>query len=110
MSKMGLATEAEKYFNYFRQYAEYDISIYKNLNLAMVHVFDGDNQKAIEHMKLFTEQENYHYWTILFFEIDPMMDEIKTDPEFMKIFKDIESKFWNNHKQIKASLEEKGLL
>ncbi len=42
--------------------------------------------------------------------MDPLMDNVKNLREFKKIFRDIESKFWNSHKQIKASLEEKALL
>ena len=42
--------------------------------------------------------------------MDPLTDNIKDLPEFKKIMSDIETKFWNYHKQIKASLEEKELL
>jgi len=35
------------------------------------------------------------------------MDNIKNLPEFKKIWKVIEDKFWDNHKRIKVSLEEK---
>ena len=42
--------------------------------------------------------------------MDPLMDNIKDLREFKKIFSEIESKFWNSHKQIKDSLEQKGLL
>ena len=42
--------------------------------------------------------------------MDPLIDNIKDLPEFQKILNYLENKFWNNHKQIKASLEEKELL
>ena len=67
-------------------------------------------QNAIEQMKLFSQEDNYHYWILLFLKIDPLIDNIKDLPEIKKILSDIETKFWNYHNQIKDSLEEKGLL
>ena len=76
----------------------------------MYYSYVGDTKNSIEQMKLFSQQDNYHYWIILFLEIDPLIDNIKDLPEFNKILSDIEIKFWNSHKQIKASLKEKELL
>ena len=61
-------------------------------------------------MKLFSQRDNYFFWIIIFLEMDPLTDNIKDIPEFKKIMKDIKDKFWNKHKQIKASLEEKELI
>ncbi len=110
LSRMGLAEESEKYLLNFKEYAENDKSIYKDLSLAAYYSYKGDTEKAIERMKLFSQQDNYHYWIILFLEIDPLMDNIKDLPEFKKLFNDLEIKFWNSHNQFKASLEEKGLI
>ncbi len=110
LSNVGQKEDSEKYFTDFLNYAENDKSIYKNLSLAAFYSWKGDTEKALEKMKLFSEQDNYHYWIILFLEMDPLMDNVKGLPEFRKVFRDIETKFWNSHKQIRASLEEKGLL
>jgi hypothetical protein len=62
-------------------------------------------------MELFSEQEKYPYWYILFFGMDdPLFDKVDDLPEFKKIHREIEVKFWRYHKQIKDSLKEKGLL
>jgi len=42
--------------------------------------------------------------------IDPLIDNIKNQPEFKQILQELDVKFWKKHQQIKASLEEKGLL
>ena len=110
LSEMGLIEESKKIFKEFKNYAENDKSIYKHLNLAVYYSYMGETEKAIENMKLFSKQNNYHYWTILFLEMDPLVDNIKDLPEFKKTFSDIKTKFWTYHKQIKASLEEKELL
>ena len=110
MRKLGKSLEAEQFFEQYRDYAINDQSIYKDLNLAMLSAFNGDQQKAIEHIRKFSEEDNYHYWILLFLEMDPLMDEIKTLPEFKEIMRIIENKFWHRHEQMKALLEEQNLL
>ena len=110
LSEVGLAEESDNYFNDFLDFAENDNSIYKNLSLAVYYSYKGDTEKAIDNMKLFSEQDNYPYWYILFIGIDPLFDNIKDTPEFRKILNDIEVKFWKRQKKIKASLEAKNLL
>ncbi len=68
------------------------------------------HKKAIEQIKQFSEEENYHYWILLFFEMDPLMDELKALPEFKETMRDIETKFWNRHEQLKAKLKEQHLI
>lgn len=110
LAKVGLAEESEKYFNDFLDYAENDQSIYKHLSLAVYYSHEGDTKKAIDQMELFSQQEKYPYLYVLFIDMDPLFDNIKDLPEFKKILNDIEINFWDGHNQIKASLEEKGLL
>ncbi len=110
LSEMGLAEEAEKYLRVYQIYAEHDKSVYKHLNLAMLHSYRGDSKKAFEHLTIFSEQDNYDYWVLIFVEMDPLVDNIKDLPEFKKILRDIENKFWDRHKRIKKSLDKKELL
>ncbi len=110
LSKLGLTEESEKYFAEYLDYAENDKSIYKHLSLAAYYSYKGDTKRAIEQMKLFSQQDNYHYWVILFLEMDPLFDTVKDLPGFKKTLRDIENKFWSSHKQIKASLKEKELI
>ena len=70
----------------------------------------GDTKNALEQMNLFSQQDNYHYWIIILLELDPLIDNIKAQPEFRKILDNIEIKFWNYHNRIKATLDEKNLL
>ncbi|MCK4408325.1 MAG: hypothetical protein KAV44_11660, partial [Bacteroidales bacterium] len=64
LSKMGLREESEKYFNDYKDYAENDKSIYKHLSLAVFYSYKGDTKNAIEQLKLFSQQNNYHYWVV----------------------------------------------
>ena len=108
--KIGMKAESDALFNTYLGYAENDRSIYKDLSIAMYHSYKGDTQKALEHLKLFSQQDNYHYWTILFLEIDPLVDTLKELPEFQQLMDAIEKKFWEMHEKIKGSLEGKKLL
>lgn len=110
LSEMRLEEEAEKYLTVYQIYAENDKSVYKHLNLAMLHSYKGDTEKAMDHLRLFSEQDNYDYWVLIFVEMDPLVDNIKDLPEFKKLLRKIENKFWDRHKVIKKSLDEKGLL
>ncbi len=109
LSKMGLEKEAENYVASFKEFADNDQSIYKHMHLAMYHLYQKNSQKAMEHLKLFAQEDNYQYW-ILLLPQDPIMDPIRNHPDFKDVINTIESKFWDRHREIKASLEEKGLL
>jgi len=109
LEKIGKKEEAQEFINSFKNYADNDKSIYKHLNLAGYYAYLGDDNKSIEHMKLFSKEENLKYWVLLF-DSDPIVEAVKDHPEFDKVMGDIEKKFWKTHEDIKVTLEEKGLL
>jgi len=109
-SKMGYKEESKKLLKEYKDYADRIKSVYKQQSLSMYYSMIGDADRAMKHLKLFALEENYFYWTILFMEIDPIGDNIKDKAEFKKVTREIESKFWNYHKNIRNSLEEKGLI
>ena len=108
--EMGLKPEAEGHFAKYFEYTKDDESIYKHLSLAMYYARIDDTKQALEQLKLFSEEENYSYWTLLTLEKDPLVDNLKDIPEFNQLVKKIKTKFWQQHDEIKASLEKKGLL
>ena len=109
-SKVGRKAEAEELFAEYKAYAEIDNSIYKDVNLSMYYAYKGNSTKAIEHLRMFSKEDNYFYWIVLFLAIDPLVDNIKDLPEFKALEKEIEENFWLRHNEIKSALEEKGLL
>jgi len=109
--EMGLKSEAEAYLTKYLEYANWDESLYKHLSLAMYYARINDTKQALEHLKLFSEEDNYNYWTIiLLLEMDPLADSLKDIDEFKELVEKIKTKFWRKHNRIKASLEKKGLL
>jgi TolB-like protein/AraC-like DNA-binding protein len=109
LGRLGQKEKSEAYLKSFKEYADHDQSIYKSMHLAMYYGYLGDTRKAFDHMKLFLKEDNYQYW-ILLMPNEPSIDRIKDLPEFKSNMREIETKFWARHEQIKATLEEKGLL
>ncbi|MEN8201498.1 MAG: helix-turn-helix domain-containing protein [Bacteroidota bacterium] len=111
LSKLGMEEESEQYMQDYLDWAEKDQSKYKHLSLAAYYSFRGDSSMAIENMELFAEQEHYPYWYILFLKMDdPLLQNVKDHPEFQRLIKEIDLKFWSYNKQINDALKKKGLL
>ena len=109
-NQLGQTEEGNKYFEDYRELAENTQSIYKHYNLALYYSYKGEMDKAIDHLKLFAKEENFHFWLVLFTPIEPMAVNMQKHPEYKKVFKNIKDKFNNYHKQIKKSLKQKGLI
>ncbi|GAB1452116.1 hypothetical protein MASR2M47_21720 [Draconibacterium sp.] len=108
--KKGLDAQAAKFFNSYTEYCEKDQSIYKSASMAVRYAYEGKNDKAIEQLKVFATQDNYQYWILLFMEKEPLLDPLKSDPDFERVMQKIESRFWDKQKKLKKLLEDKGLI
>jgi TolB-like protein/AraC-like DNA-binding protein/tetratricopeptide (TPR) repeat protein len=109
--KAGDTKKAKEFINDYRQYWDADQTAYKDLGLTAYYDYMGDTRKAIEHLKRFSKQDNIQYWIILFIRQEPVPGKgLNREPECKKLLDEIEAKFWANHKKLKLTLEEKGLL
>ena len=108
--KMGLTEQAANFFSAYSEYCKNDESIYQPASLATMYVHEGKLDLAIEQLKLFASKNNYQYWILLFFEKDPVMQPLKSHPEFEATFKLIQNRFWEDHNQLRQSLEDIGLI
>jgi tetratricopeptide (TPR) repeat protein len=106
--KVGQRQKADEFLKQFKNYIDQDKTMYKNLQLGMYYAHLGDSQKSIEHLRLFSKEDNFVYWALLLNE-DPIMQYMKDMPEFKKVMGDIEANFWRRNKQTKQMLEDKGL-
>lgn len=109
LGEMGLKDESERLIRSYKEFADNDRSVYKHLFLMAYYSHMKDVEKAVEHLKLFSKEDNYVYW-ILLWDIGPENDLVHNHPEFRKIMSELESKFWENHRRVKATLEEEGLI
>lgn len=110
MAKTGRTEEADRYFDDYYTFAQQDNSLYRDLNLAVYYAYKKESANALEHLQKFSEQNDYHYWTVLFMKVDPVFEGIKNLPEFEGVYLKLERKFEANHKQLRAALEKEGLL
>ncbi len=109
-ANMGLKEKSDQLLHNYFEYAQHNQSIYKNLSLASYYSVTGDIERALEYLKLFTNEDNYFYWLVLFLDMEPLMDNIKDHPEFKRMNKELIDKFWDYHEEIKTTLKEKNLI
>lgn len=107
--KIGLEMEAENFYNKYSKFCEADNTPYKSVNLVWKYSYEGQINKAIEQLKLFSQLENHIYWFILL-ENDPLIKPLKSHQEFEGIMQKIKDKFWKNQRKLRTSLQEKDLL
>lgn len=108
-SKQGNREKSKYHFARFKTFADNDQSIYRHMHLALYDAYQGNASSMIDHLRLFSKEDNYQYW-ILLFKDDIMVARFKDNPTFKAVFDVIETKFWNKNRQIRKTLEEKGLL
>ena len=108
--QMGFKEEAAAFFKSYADYCEQDESIYKSASTAVKYTHEGELDKAIEQLEIFATQDNIQYWILLFMEEDPVMEPLKSHPEFDGVLNKIKTRFWENQARLKKNLEEKGLM
>ncbi|TPE42406.1 helix-turn-helix domain-containing protein [Pontibacter mangrovi] len=108
--QMGYTAQAADFFRAYANYCDNDESIYKSASMAVKYAYEGKPDLAIEQLNLFAAQDNYQYWILLFLELDPIIQPLKSHPGFKKVMEKINAHFWVDHAKLKESLEVKGLL
>lgn len=108
--RMGEKSKAKELYSSHRSYIDRDQTAYKNLALSFIYCTEGNKAKALEHLKLFSQEDNIQYWIILFLDKAPDMTPIERSPEFKQVADEIERKFWATHEKLKQRLEEKGVM
>ena len=61
MNELGKKDEAKMYLDDYRDYLDNDQSIYHSAGMATYYAYIGEADKSIEQLKVFAQQENYHY-------------------------------------------------
>ena len=108
--KVGLPEKGREFIQSYKKYIEGDQTIYRTLGLSMYYAYMEDFDKALEYLKLFEKEDNILFWVVLFLPEDPIIDKFKHNPEFKRIWAEIDRKFWDNNSKIRRKLEEEELL
>lgn len=90
-----------------RSYAQKSLSYY---DLAGVYAFLGGKEKAYENLRIFKERKQMPLWLTNMIKIDPLFYNIRGEPEFQQIVREVEAKYQAEHERVRKWLEENGML
>ena len=111
----GFYTEADYYFDKTIEYYDDLINVGRkmfstNYDLAGIYAFRGEKEKAYENLRIFNQLERIPFWWISLFKIDPLFDNIRDEPEFQQIVRDVEAKYNEEQDRVRKWLEENDML
>lgn len=115
----GYKKEAEYWFNEQRRLSMQSIKlgrVYRNDDfdgaysaLASLYAFSGEKEKAYEILRMISRKPVLSYSLVIFLKTyNPFYDNIRNEPEFQKIVKEVESKYQAEHERVRKWLEERG--
>jgi TolB-like protein/Tfp pilus assembly protein PilF len=110
LQQLGQDTAAQPFLERYRTFIENEESGYKDLGWAAYYAIDDQPEKAMSHFKAFAAIDDYEYWIVLFLEKDPIMSKLNGHPDFKPTLDKISNRFWEKHQQLKAILDEAGVL
>jgi TolB-like protein len=109
-SRLGMESASDSLLRAYKEYADSDNSMYRHLSLSVYYAYQGDREKALEHLRLYSQQKSFNYLVLPFLRIDPLLDPIKEDQEFQEILDEMEEKTMDHHQRIRKVLREKNLI
>ena len=117
--KNGHKKEADYYFDKQIEYCNGQIKLnrpwaqelYPYYDLAGVYAFRGDKVKAFKNLRIYNQrQEPEGLWMVSLIKADPLFDNIRNEPEFQQIVRDVEARYQAEHERVRKWLEEQGML
>lgn len=103
-AQMGKMRESQEFMVRFKDYVDKNPTVAKNVELAMYYSYIGETEKALDHFEIYANDDDVHYWSLLFLDREPLLDNIRLTPRFKEIFETMRSKFWQRHKRIKEEI------
>ena len=79
-------------------------------DLAAVYAFRSERDKAYENLRLYNRIQSGRLMNVLLIKNDPLFSNIRKEPEFQQIVKDVEAKYQAEHERVRKWLEEQGML
>jgi len=106
----GEVVEGERYINssfeYYQDLLNRDqMSKNSYRTLGELYSYRGEKEKAIEHLRTFTQQDGINFSDIAWLK-SPLLDNIRNEPEFKEIEQEVESIAQTKHERVRQWLEE----
>jgi TolB-like protein/Tfp pilus assembly protein PilF len=110
--------QAEHYFNVQMEHCQSSIKVgnrysqllYAYYDIAAIHALRGEKDKAFENLKIFNQRQMMPYWMVTLIKNDPLFENIRDEPEFQQIVRDVEAKYETEHERVRQWLKENDLL
>jgi len=118
LQKVGRNEEAMDLFNREMQQNIEIIELGRNLEAWGAAYYDlggayaclGEKQKAIHYLKECNKKRFFPLWWVIQWKVDPLFENIRDEPEFQQIVKDVEAKYQAEHERVRQWLEENEML
>ncbi len=115
--KNGMKEKADYHFKGSIKRAEDEIKLNSanartynsHFNLALIYSILNDKQKSLNYLKMIKESRSVSFNFINDLKTNPMFDNVRQEPEFQKITRELEKKYLDEHERIKKLLISKGL-
>ena len=76
--------------------------------MACIYSVPENKAKAIEYLKKINPRNNGSLWLLNLLKHSPLLDNIRSEPEFAYVLEDAETKFQKQHEQVGELLREYG--
>ena len=112
----GYKEEAEYYFNEQIKYGNRmnelkrpgGIGLNTYYDLASVYAFRGEKDKAYKNLRIYNQSQAINLVMLILIKSDPLFNNIRNEPEFQQIVKDLEAKYQAEHERVRKWLEDQG--
>ena len=116
--RTGRSKEAEYYFNREIEFELETIRLGRfntinrqaHFNLAQVYTFLGDKEKAYQYLDEVNKNQSFPLWWVTEFKYSPLLNNIRGEPRFQKILKDVEAKYQAEHERVGKWMVSQGLM
>ena len=114
----GRQEEAEHYLDQQLDFSTREIKLgrpqatekYTYYDLACVYAFRGETEKALENLRLYNQKQIEGFPIASMIRWDPLLNNIRSEPEFQQILRDVETKYQAEHERVRLWIEENGML
>ena len=115
--KNGMKEKADYHFKVSIKRAEDEIRLNSSnartynshFNLAIIYSILNDKQKALHYLEMIKQSQSVSFHFIDELKTNHMFDNVRQEHEFQQIFKELETKYLEQHEKIKKLLISKGL-
>jgi TolB-like protein/AraC-like DNA-binding protein/Tfp pilus assembly protein PilF len=104
----GYKNEADQWFKKQMKMSEESIKMGRFYSVAALYAFTGEKQLAYKNLRIVDKIHACPLWMATQIKTDPFFNNIRNEPEFQQIARDVESKYQAEHERVKKWLEEQG--